>query len=123
YEDDVFLDAAQARGRIAADGVLGAVFMAHCARVQPARLVRGLAEAAERAGATIFESTEVAGIEPGVARTARGDVRARFVVRATEGYTARLPGLRRTLLPMNSSMIITEPLAEDVWDELGWQGA
>ena len=123
YEDDVFLDAAHARRRIAADGVLGAAFMAHCARIQPARLVRGLAEAAERAGATIFESTDVAGIDPGVARTARGDVRARFVVRATEGYTARLPGLRRALLPMNSSMIITEPLGEDVWDELGWAGA
>ena len=62
----------------------------------PARLVRGLAEAAERAGAEICEGTRVTAIEPGLARTARGDVRARFVVRATEGYTAGLAGLKRT---------------------------
>ena len=39
-----------------------------------------------------------------------GDVRARWVVRATEGFTATLPGEHRRLLPMNSSMIVTEPL-------------
>ena len=36
-----------------------------------------------------------------------GDVRARSVLRCTEGYTAGLPGLRRALLPMNSHMIVT----------------
>ena len=51
-----------------------------------------------------------------------GDVTARFVLRATEGFTARLPGQRRTLLPMNSSMIVTEPLSEAAWQEIGWAG-
>jgi glycine/D-amino acid oxidase-like deaminating enzyme len=50
--------------------------------------------------------------------TARGDVRARWVVRATEGYTAGLAGQRRRLVPMNSAMIVTEPLPPDV----GWGG-
>ena len=31
--------------------------------------------------------------------------------RATEGYTASLHGMRRALVPMNSSMIVTEPLS------------
>jgi glycine/D-amino acid oxidase-like deaminating enzyme len=44
------------------------------------------------------------------------------VVRATEGYTAGLRGCRRTLVPMNSSMIVTEPLDEGVWREIGWSG-
>ena len=48
--------------------------------------------------------------EAPVACTVFGDVTARFVLRATEGFTARLPGQRRTLLPMNSSMVITDPL-------------
>ncbi len=49
-------------------------------------------------------------------------MRARHIVRATEGYTARLPGLRRRLLPMNSSMIVTEPLDDATWETLGWRG-
>jgi glycine/D-amino acid oxidase-like deaminating enzyme len=48
-------------------------------------------------------------------------VRARYVVRATEGYTARLPGLRRALVPLNSSMIATEPLASGIWSQLRWR--
>ena len=71
-------------------GARGALFDHACARIQPAKLARGLAEAAERAGARIFEGTEVTAVEPRVARTAAGDVRARLVVRATEGYI-RLP--------------------------------
>jgi glycine/D-amino acid oxidase-like deaminating enzyme len=49
-------------------------------------------------------------------------VRARWIVRATEGYTADLPGLRRLLAPVTSAMIVTEPLPDPVWAELGWAG-
>ena len=44
------LDADAIAGRINVDGARGALFTPHCARVQPARLVDGLAAAAERAG-------------------------------------------------------------------------
>jgi glycine/D-amino acid oxidase-like deaminating enzyme len=91
--------------------------------VQPARLARGLADAAERAGATIHERTRVTRIEPGVAHTAAGDVRARVIVRATEAYTAGLPGLRRALVPLNSAMIVTEPLDAATWARLRWDRA
>jgi glycine/D-amino acid oxidase-like deaminating enzyme len=50
-------------------------------------------------------------------------VSARHIVRATEGYSARLPGLRRALLPINSTMIVTEPLADELWSQIGWRGA
>jgi glycine/D-amino acid oxidase-like deaminating enzyme len=52
-----------------------------------------------------------------------GAVSARWVVRATEGFTAGLPGERRRLLPMNSSMIVTAPLEDRVWKEIGWDAA
>jgi glycine/D-amino acid oxidase-like deaminating enzyme len=45
------------------------------------------------------------------------------VLRCTEGFTAGLPGQRRRLLPMNSSMIATEPLSEQAWKEIGWEAA
>ena len=121
-EDSLLLDREHTANRVAVDGVLGARFYAHCARVQPAMLARGLADAVDRAGATIHEHTPVLRIEPGRALTHSGAVRARFIVRATEGYTARLPGLRRSMLPMSSSMIVTVPLGEGDWGSIGWAG-
>jgi glycine/D-amino acid oxidase-like deaminating enzyme len=116
------LDADQAVARVRVDGMRGARFTPHCARVQPAKLAHGLAEAVERHGATIHERTPVTAIEPHAVRTPSGTVRARWVIRATEGYTAELPGLKRRLLPLWSSMIVTEPLDAATWDEIGWQG-
>jgi glycine/D-amino acid oxidase-like deaminating enzyme len=113
-----WIDAAALAQRVRVAGARGALFDPACARIHPAKLATGLAGAAERAGARIFEGTEVTAIEPRVARTAAGDVRARWVVRATEGYT---PG--RTLAPISSSMIVTEPLPVSAWDEIGWDGA
>ena len=54
----------------------------------------GLAEAVRRRGVAVHEATPVTEIAPGSLRTPMGTVRARYVIRATEGYTPRLPGLR-----------------------------
>src|SRR6185437_14774269 len=100
----------------------GASFSPHVARVHPVKLVMGLAAAAEAIGVEIYERTPVTEIAPRRAATDAGEVRAGWVVRATEGYTASLRGERRALVPMNSSMIVTEPLPGDVWAEIGWEG-
>jgi glycine/D-amino acid oxidase-like deaminating enzyme len=119
-EDDLaLLGADEARARLGAAGTLGATYTPHCAAVHPARLVRGLARAVERLGVTVHERTPVTQIEPGVATTPTGRVRAQVVVRATEGFTAQLPGLRRALAPVYSLMVATEPLSEGVWDQIG----
>jgi glycine/D-amino acid oxidase-like deaminating enzyme len=97
------------------DGVLGAMFTPHCARVHPVKLVRGLAEAVERLGVTIHEDTAVTELAARRARTPRGEVRARWVVRATEGFTHGLAP--RRLIPMNSAMIVTGPVDAPGWDE------
>jgi glycine/D-amino acid oxidase-like deaminating enzyme len=115
------LDASEVAGRVRVNGARGGVFTPHCARIHPAKLARGLAEAVQRAGVEIYEGTAVESIAPGVARTERGDVRARWIVRATEGYTHALD--RRRLIPMNSSMIATAPLEAERWAEIGWQGS
>lgn len=117
------LDADELAARVRVAGARAAAFSPHCARVQPARLVQGLAAAVERRGVRILEGTRVTEVRPGEAVTERGTVRARHVLRCLEGFTAQLPGLRRTWLPMNSAMIATEPLPDAVWDEIGWRGA
>jgi glycine/D-amino acid oxidase-like deaminating enzyme len=118
-QDLELLDADEASRRLGATGVLGATYTPHCAAIHPARLVRGLARAVERLGVVVHERTTVTGIEPGLVTTDRGTVRAEVVVRATEGYTPGLPGLRRVLAPVYSLMIATEPLPEDVWERIG----
>ena len=116
------LTAAEATARVAVDGAVLGAFNPHCARVQPAKLVRGLAEAVERLGVDLYEQTPVSAIAPGRADTARGTVRAPVVLRATEGFTARMAGLRRRWLPMNSAMIATAPLPAQTWQRIGWAG-
>jgi glycine/D-amino acid oxidase-like deaminating enzyme len=115
------LDPGESAARIRVDGVLAAAWTPHCARLQPATLVRGLAEVVERMGVRIHERSAVTEIGPGYARTDAGTVRAEFVLRATEGFTASLPGQRRTWLPMNSSLIATVPLPPEMWAEIGWE--
>jgi glycine/D-amino acid oxidase-like deaminating enzyme len=117
----VLLDVDEAAARVRVAGLRGARFTPHCARVQPAALARGLADAVERAGGRLYERSRVSRLAPGLASTAGGRVSARVVVRATEGYTARLPGLRRALVPLNSSMVVTEPLGEAAWEAIGWR--
>lgn len=117
------LGADEANDRIAIDGALGATWQPHCARLHPAKLARGLAAVVESLGVTIHEDTTVTAIGPGTVHTDRGIVRAPAIVRATEGFTANLPAEHRTWLPMNSSMIVTEPLPAAVWAQIGWDGA
>ena len=108
--------------RLRAAGALGASYSPHLARVHPAKLLGGLARTLQELGVEIFEQTPVRAIEPRRALTARGTVSARWVVQATEGYTASLRGQRRALVPMNSSMVITQPLGAAAWEEIGWEG-
>jgi glycine/D-amino acid oxidase-like deaminating enzyme len=127
FGDDVIraLDADEASARLRASAVIGGMYYAPGARVQPALLAHGLAAAVERRGGRIVESTAATAIVAGSASerptvvTPRGTVRADVVIRATEAYTRDLAGERRRLAPLYSLMIATEPLDDDRWDEVG----
>ena len=87
--------------------------------LQPAKYVRGLALAAERAGARLLEQTEVTGVRKRgtlyEVQTSRGSLRARDVLAATNGYTPpALANLRRRVIPIGSYIIATEPLTEEL---------
>jgi len=113
------LDAAQATARLGATDVLGGTYTPDCAAIHPAKLVRGLAAAVRRNGVAIYEQSPAVRLEPGRVTTPHGSVRARYVIRATEGYTARLPGHRRTVAPVYSLVLATEPLPASFWDKAG----
>jgi len=113
------LTAAEAHERCGATGVVGGTYTPDCAAIHPAKLVRGLAAAVRRHGVALYEQTRVVELNPGVLTTTHGTIKASFVVRATEGYTSQLPGLRRAIAPVYSLMVATDPLPTAFWDEVG----
>ncbi|WP_406740036.1 NAD(P)/FAD-dependent oxidoreductase [Streptomyces atratus] len=120
--DRVLRGARETCERVNVTGAVGSTWTPHGARLHPVKLVQGLAATVEALGVTIHESTPVTEIKPKHAHTPYGTVRAPYILRCTEGFTANLKGQRRTWLPMNSSMIATEPLPQSVWDTIGWEG-
>ncbi|MFF4186917.1 NAD(P)/FAD-dependent oxidoreductase [Streptomyces sp. NPDC001691] len=121
-KDRELLGARETAGRVRVSGAVGSTWTPHGARVHPVKLLKGLASAVEALGVTVYESTPVTEIRPRHAVTPYGTVRAPYVLRCTEGFTASLKGQRRAWLPMNSSMIATEPLGPEVWEAIGWAG-
>jgi len=119
-EDDIrLLTPTEATSYLNATDVHSGIFFAHTAALDPAKLVRGLADTVEAAGVSIYEQTEALGLKPGQIETSGGTVTAEIVVRATEAYSRDLPGHRRALLPIYSHMIATEPLPADLITNIG----
>ena len=97
------------------------------AGLNPARYVAGLADAAGRAGAAIFEQARVdkldrearQGTQCWRVTTSRGILHARDVFVGTSGYTgAATPALRKKIIPIGSYIITTEVLPEALAREL-----
>ena len=125
-DDLMWLNKEQARERGHLHGSLGATFSPHCARVHPAKLARGLSDVCEALGVEIFENSTVTRIVPKTRRsqpeviTPQGSIHAEFVIRATEGFTSTFSGERRTLAPIYSLMIASEPQSDEFWGEVGF---
>lgn len=118
-EEIRLLEPDEARTYLNATRVECGIKFSAVAALNPAQLVRGLADVVERAGVTIVEGTEVAGIEGRLVVTDHGTVTADVVIQATEAYTRDLAGERRALLPVYSLMIATEPLPDSVFEDIG----
>jgi glycine/D-amino acid oxidase-like deaminating enzyme len=118
------LDKNEANDRINIADSVGAFWFSGGASIQPARLARGLAEAVERRGGTIYEQTRVTDFTTGARPsliTNRGTVNAKVIVLAGEAYLSQLPKTRRAIIPITSRIVITEPLSDEIWNEIGWK--
>jgi glycine/D-amino acid oxidase-like deaminating enzyme len=87
--------------------------------LQPLNYARGLARAAIAAGAAVHGQTPATSLRREGGRwrieTPRAVVRAEKILIATNGFTDDLwPGLRRTIVPVFSSIAATEPLPDEV---------
>ncbi|KGX65541.1 NAD(P)/FAD-dependent oxidoreductase [Burkholderia pseudomallei] len=96
---------------------LGGLFDPDSGHLHPLNYTLGLARATVASGARIHEDSAVTRIasEAGghVVSTARGAVRARFVVLACNAFLGALaPALSRKIMPVGTYVIATEPLGE-----------
>ena len=91
------------------------------AGLNPARYVAGLANAASRAGAMLFDHARVESVQPESSngsqrfrlRTAKGNLVAKDVLLASGAYTSSAtPRLRNKIIPIGSYIIATEVLAD-----------
>jgi len=120
------LDAAEAADRVRISGVRRALFTDAAAVIHPGRLTRGLAREVVGRGAVLHEGTAVTGFRPRDATgraaliTATGEVRAPVIVLAGEAYLSELRPLHRQLVPLWSLIVLTEPVSDERWAEIGW---
>ena len=126
YHHTRFLDRAALADLLATDRYLAGVLDANAAHVHPLKYVRGLATAAERAGAIIHERTPVLRLE--AARhageksrlhTARGIVTADHVALCGNAYLQGVaPSLQQRIMPVGTYIVATEPLGVAVAQDL-----
>jgi glycine/D-amino acid oxidase-like deaminating enzyme len=113
----VVLERSQVREEIATDLYHGGLLIERAGSLHPGLYVRGLAHAASSLGADLRSGVLVTGLEKDGSfhrvRTDAGEIRARQVMIATNGYTGTAtPWHRRRLVPVASYMIATEVLGE-----------
>ncbi len=121
-EDDVYLIGRdEFQKEINISTVHGGLVYKHCARLQPAKLVHGLADTLTSMGVSIYEGSRVGSIDGKTLTLDSGRMTAAKTFVCTEGYSGQLLG-SRSLIPINSSMIVTKPLSDEAWQQIGWNG-
>ncbi len=113
-----FLDAARMREATGTDRYLCAVVDKRGGHVNPLGYARGLAQAAMQAGAAVHGGTPAQKVwrDGGKwhVQTPTGTVHADEIVLGTNGYTDNLwPNLRKTVVPVFSAVVASEPLSDE----------
>ncbi len=120
------LDAAQARARVDSPRYLAGMLDPTVGLVDPARLVWGLAAAAESLGVRVHEDTAATGFDRDdgavVVRTEWGSVRTDRVVVGTGAFRGVLKRLAFYTLPVYDHVLMTEPLTPEQLARVGWEG-
>jgi glycine/D-amino acid oxidase-like deaminating enzyme len=115
------------RGEIGSGIYYGGMVDEASAGLNPARYVAGLAHAAQRAGACLYDHTRVTSVEPEIKNNARkfrlktstGAISAREIILASGAYTTEAtPALRKKIIPIGSYIIATDILNADLAREL-----
>lgn len=105
--------------QVAAPGVLGGSWTPDSAQLDPARLLRGLADVLVARGVRLVEGTRALRVSPGAVVTEHGTVRTRVVLRATGAWTPSIAGVDRAVAAAALDLVATEPLGDGRWEVVG----
>lgn len=116
YDQIRYVDGVELAQMTSARKFCGGTLNMGCRHLHPLNYALGLARAASELGATLHEGSRVTSYSEGEqirVRTDRGEVRARFLVLACNGYLEKLePRTAGRIMPINNYMLATEPLGE-----------
>jgi glycine/D-amino acid oxidase-like deaminating enzyme len=120
-----FWDARQVAAALGTQVYSGGFFDPCGGQVHPMKLVHVFKSAAESAGAVIYESTVVEGIDEGaelVLHTGGGHrVTAKSLVLASNAFTPNTGFLRNSVLPLREYVAMTRPLSDRELADVGWR--
>jgi gamma-glutamylputrescine oxidase len=105
------------------EGATGAILDPTAGQIDGLALLRAMRPVLEKLGVHLHEETPVTRIEEGATitlTTPKARVRARAIVLGTNAYTPRLGYFEHGIVPLHSHLLATEPLAPEVWEEIGW---
>ena len=113
------LDRQSIKDRVASDNFYGGLLDHEAGHVHPLKMATGLATAAEHAGSTIYELSEVIRIDtlPRSSTyrviTPSGSVNCENIVLACNGYLDDLNAvINKHVMPINNFIVVTEPLGQ-----------
>jgi gamma-glutamylputrescine oxidase len=117
YASPRWLDRREVRGMLATDRYIGGLLDPRSGHLHPLNYTLGLAQAAEAAGARLFEGSQVTRLDHGdtvAVTTAGGTVRAKYVALCCNAYIddSVSPKLRARVMPVGTYIVATEPLGE-----------
>jgi gamma-glutamylputrescine oxidase len=111
------------KSRLGIHGAEGAVRDPLAGRLNGFALLQALRPVLLGDGVALYEGTRVLRVRTGAEirlETTLGEVRAKALVLATNGYTPALGFFRLGLLPVHSHVLATEPLDAAAWERIGW---
>ncbi|MDX1737815.1 MAG: FAD-binding oxidoreductase, partial [Alphaproteobacteria bacterium] len=118
YNHMKYVEKAELRDMLATDIYHGAILDTDAGHLHPLNYALGLARAAEENGVQIYENSRVENLqtvsEDNLAKTAQGEVKAKYLVIATNGYLGKLEKRAAPkIMPINNFMVATESLGEE----------
>ena len=120
-----WLDRDRLSEQVASPLYLGAWWEPRCGLLNPAKLAWGWKEVIERQGVEVYEQTPVVEIKREAKGKIRltvpwGEVTAKKLVLATNAYSHLIPQLKSKQAPVWTYIVLTEPLREGHFREIGW---
>ena len=122
YQEIRYAEPSEVAQLTSGKGFHGATVDMGCKHLHPLKYAQGMARAAISLGATIFEKSRVLSYTEGAevrVKTAAGEVKAKYLVLACNGYLEKLePRTAGKIMPINNFMLATEPLGEELAQQL-----